>query len=456
MTARVTPLRPATTVNLKAEEAFIGCLLRAGHDYFQVADLVQPSHMSSPLLRDIYIAIREVCEANRPLSMTALQAKLPEEFEGQPIIAHLTVLKANAEDAGSARDYAEAIAEAASRRQLITLAESLIKAAKSGERSAVDVASEAEAALLDVLQLAAPRRPKRLSEIAEQVTAASRLAQEREIMPGFTTGLPSLDEMVGLIMGGDFVVVLGSQGDGKSALLTQVGIHIAQARPVLSFHNEMGEEQIGARQIAAAAGMSVREVREGAFDMSGWEAVKDARRRLAGPEYWVMAEPKLTVRQIRHHALTMKRTIGLGAVTIDQLTHIRSDTKHRDRFDRLAEITSDLKQLAMELACPVILAAQRTRTAQRREDPTPQIDDADAPSIERDADSVMAIWRMENWLRRNKPPQKAGGEAMESWEHKVRNARGIAEIITLKVRSGQAYEQRQFKWDGAATTVREL
>ena len=32
MTAAVTPLRPATLTNLRAEEAFVGCLLRAGHD----------------------------------------------------------------------------------------------------------------------------------------------------------------------------------------------------------------------------------------------------------------------------------------------------------------------------------------------------------------------------------------------------------------------------------------
>jgi replicative DNA helicase len=112
----------------------------------------------------------------------------------------------------------------------------------------------------------------------------------------------------------------------------------------------------------------------------------------------------------------MKQTTGLGAITIDGLKRLRTETKHRDRWDRLEEITGELKAMAIELSVPVLLAVQRTRTARRRDDPIPQLDDADAPTLETDADMVLGVWREESWLMMNKPNPKAGGEAWDEWE----------------------------------------
>jgi replicative DNA helicase len=152
----------------------------------------------------------------------------------------------------------------------------------------------------------------------------------------------------------------------------------------------------------------------------------------------------------------MKQTIGLGAITIDGLKRLRTETRHRDRWDRLEEITGDLKAMALELNVPVLLAVQRTRTARRREDPIPQLDDADAPTLETDSDLVLAVYQESAWLMMNKPNPKAGGEAWDEWEGKVRRAKGMAKIITLKVRSGQPFETREFRFNGPATRFEDL
>ena len=51
---------------------------------------------------------------------------------------------------------------------------------------------------------------------------------------------------------------------------------------------------------------------------------------------------------------------------------------------------------------------------------------------------------------------KAGGEAWDEWEGKVRRAKGAAKIIALKVRSGQPFETREFRWNGPATSFEDL
>jgi replicative DNA helicase len=112
--------------------------------------------------------------------------------------------------------------------------------------------------------------------------------------------------------------------------------------------------------------------------------------------------------------------------------------------------------MAIELNVPCAPGRPAHAHRRRRDDPIPQLDDADAPTLETDSDIVLGVFREESWLMMNKPNPKAGGEAWDEWEGKVRRAKGAAKIIALKVRSGQPFEQREFKWDGAKTTFFDL
>lgn len=440
---------------LANEKAFIGSLLRSPASFWQVNDLVTADMFSIPHYRDIYSAVRDMSEGGRQVTITALQTRLPEEYEEQgPTIGILMALKEGALDAGSPQDYADLLAEHAASKKLNALSDWIKK--QAGKQNAEDIAAMAATKLQEIMATATPLRPVKLSDITKRVVTFSASANAGKTLPGYTTGMSSLDEMTGLLMGGDFIGIMGALGDGKSALLAQVGKHISRSVPVLSCHNEMSEEQNGTRFVAGESGMSVREIREGAYDFTGADAVKEAQQRIEQLQYHVYTDPRMTVRGIAARARQMKRTIGLGAITIDGLKRLRTETRHRDRWDRLEEITGELKALAIELEVPIMLAVQRTRTARRRDDPIPQLDDADAPTLETDADMVLGVYREESWLMMNKPNPKAGGEAWDEWEGKVRRAKGIGKIIALKVRSGKPFETREFKWNGPATRFEDL
>lgn len=444
-----------STVN---ERNFIGCLLRSTHEFWAVNDIVTADQFQIAHHRDIFTAIRDLSERGKQVTITALQANLPEEFDDiGPAIGVLMALKESAAEAGSATDYAPFLAERSALKRLDALAVWLHKeTGKKGDRTAEDISAELAVRTQAIMATATPLRPVKLSEITKRVVTFSTKARDTDVMPGHGTGLSALDEMTGLLMGGDFIGIIGALGDGKSALLAQVGKHIARYAPVLNCNNEMSEEQNGTRFVAAESGMSVRQVREGAYDFTGADAVKGAQERLEKLQYHLYTDPRMTVRAIRVRALQMKQTTGLGAITIDGLKRLRTETKHRDRWDRLEEITGDLKAMAIELNVPVLLAVQRTRTARRRDDPIPQLDDADAPTLETDADLVLGVFREHSWLMMNKPNAKAGGEAWDEWEGKVRRAKDTAKIIALKVRSGQPFETREFRWNGPATRFEDL
>lgn len=439
------------------ERAFLGCLLRSPHEFWACNDVVTADMMAVPHHRDIFTAIRDLSERGRQVTITALQTNLQEEYEELgPTIALLMALRESAVEAGSATDYAPFLAERSAKKRLDALADWLKKEARKTDSTAEDISAESAMRLQAIMATATPLKPVKLSEITKRVVTFSTKARDEDVMPGHGTGLSALDEMTGLLMGGDFVGIIGALGDGKSALLAQVGKHISRYSPVLNCNNEMSEEQNGTRFIAGESGMSVRMVREGAYDFTGADAVKGAQERIEKLNYHLYTDPRMTVRGIRVRALQMKQTTGLGAITIDGLKRLRTETKHRDRWDRLEEITGDLKAMAIELNVPILLAVQRTRMARRREDPIPHLDDADAPTLETDSDVVLGVFREESWLMMNKPNPKAGGEAHDEWEGKIRRAKGHAKIIALKVRSGQPFETREFKWNGPATRFEDL
>ena len=439
------------------EKTFIGCLLRSPSEYWNINDTVSSEMFSVAILRDIYGAIRDLAERGRQITITALQSLLPEEYEDAgPTIGILATLKENALEAGSPTDYAPFIAERAATKRLDALLEWAKKETRKGDRTAEDVATDVSARLQEIMAISSPVKPVKLSEVCRGVVTASSKARESEALPGFTTGLSTLDEMVGLLMGGDFIAILASIGEGKSALMAQIGQHIARQGPVLSCHNEMSAEQNGTRAISGHSGMSVRQIREGAYDVTGYESVVAAQREIEKLDLYLYTEPKMTVRSIRVRALQMKRRGGLAAITVDGAKRLRTETKHRDPWERKEEITGSLKELAIDLNVPVFAAFQRTRTGRRREDAIPQLDDAQFPSLEEDADIIIAAWREASFLMMNKPNAKAGGEAWEEWEHKLRRAQGVAKMITLKIRSGSPFEQREFRWRGEQTRFEDL
>jgi replicative DNA helicase len=796
------------TSNLAAEKAVIGALLKSEQAYWTVADKIKQEHFTDPLHQQIFGVVRDICEEGKRLSLVLLLSRLPPDHNGVMMDLLIHNYIRNAEDVTTPIDFAESIAESANMRRIEAIAHAMLKSIKKADQPAIDVAGEAELAILDVMHVSAPRRPIKEGEIAKAVVASAFRAKGGEFLPGYNTGLAAVDEVLGLIMPEDLGFICASQGDGKGQPLdapvltpfgyrpmgslkvgtlvlspdgsasTVIGVyplgerqlyrvtfhdgtstevtedhiwlawkrghakyirgsrvtgrrgsklfttkqmmeclggarkprfnipvvapiefignrwqrppidpyllgvligdgslargtiqltsadpeivsavskilktkliakidkrgnaaktysflkdtkvraglerlglygklsqdkfipaeyfklhmkhrwrllqglmdtdgwvnvngdprfctasrqladdvawlarslgavvtmrtkpshykkggirhqcrdafelriklangadafslsrkkrlcnkpqslyrtvtsivptriaeaqcikvshpsslyvtndfivthntalsmciarHIAaQGLPVLCIQMEMSDEQIVAREMARECGMSVQEINEGAFDFAQAEAIKDAEEALQKPALYILDVDSITVRQLGAHCLAMKRTVGLAAVVVDQLDKLKSDTRHRDRFERGAEITRDLKNLFKRIKVPGIVLAQRTRTAQRRDDPTPDILDTDFPSIERDADWVLGLWREANWLRKNRPSSKDPHEIAE-WQVKLDKVADRADVIGLKRRRGRAYEQRPLRWNGRLTTFEDL
>lgn len=87
---------------------------------------------------------------------------------------------------------------------------------------------------------------------------------------------------------------------------------------------------------------------------------------------------------------------GLDLLVIDylQLIEVTDRSAGENRTQQVGHISRSLKNLARELACPIIALSQLSRSVEQRNPPIPVLSDLrESGSIEQDADIVLMLYR---------------------------------------------------------------
>jgi replicative DNA helicase len=185
---------------------------------------------------------------------------------------------------------------------------------------------------------------------------------------------------------------------GKSAMVAKLLFHNAKKGvPCAFFSLEMKREAILRRLVCAASKVSLRKCYKN-------ELTPDERSRFATALAEIKDIPLLisdlygrTTLQAEHAIRRAQAELGpLGLVAFDHLQLMKPMRKHATRHHEIGEITSTLKQLAMELDTRIALLCQLSRAGKDRAENRPVITDLkESGDIEQDADTVALLHRPE-------------------------------------------------------------
>lgn len=237
----------------------------------------------------------------------------------------------------------------------------------------------------------------------------SKSDHEKGKKPFTQTGLLELDDIIGGFRPGELVTLAGRPAMGKSALAWHLSTASAKSGTTLLCSYEMPLYQWGFRGIANLAGIPYRKIEE-YKDLSGTEKynIEKALANAGDLPMYLANCIGYDVYQLcnlirRYH----KEHDGLSAVYIDHLRKIKKSANSSDiRAYQIEEITSALKELAIELDCPIILLSQLNRDCEKRPDKRPILSDLkDSGSIEEDSALVIFLYREEYY---NPDTQKKG------------------------------------------------
>jgi len=205
-------------------------------------------------------------------------------------------------------------------------------------------------------------------------------------IPGFSTGLPQLDEICGGMKGGELWVMGAKPSRGKSVLIIQFACEfLLKGLPVALFSIEMTTNEIIGRIICYISRVDYSVITQPRkAQKNDLLRIKSACEFIAGSKLYIDASANQTMATIEAESQRIKDTNNgeLAYVGIDYLQIIKSSPRSsKTREEEVAQNSAGCKQLAKHLNCPVVTATQLNEQNQTRE----------SRAIEQDADALLFI-----------------------------------------------------------------
>lgn len=233
-----------------------------------------------------------------------------------------------------------------------------------------------------------------------------------------SSGFYSLDSSYMLLkeLEGELIIVGGRPSQGKSAFMFQMALNVSEHHPVHVFSLEMSQESIVRRLISQIIKEPMSHIQHGLVDR---RKLEEAKKKLEAYKYFIDDTSGISAAEVADRARSRAKKHSTRLVVVDYLQLLRTERGH-SKDSEIGEITKELKALARDLKCPVVVGSQLNRQCETRGASTgdykPILSDLrESGNIEQDADIILAVHR-------------------ESRYTKLRQ--GEADILVLKNRNG--------------------
>lgn len=429
----------------------------------KVSDFLKPEDFSHPAHQELYkIAMRQF-SLGIPFDIITTKNYLDQQgtLESVGGVEYLTQLAGAGATVVNVEQYGRIVHENSMRRELIRIGQSITDSAFVEDLDN-PVANQIETAEQQLFNMATTGESGR--NIIPIATALKSALAEAEIaykadgkLSGLTTGLNDLDAAISGLHKSNLVIIAGRPGMGKTTLALNIAFNAAnaifsgRANPqytgaVAFFSLEMNESELASRILASQSRIPSSAMREGKSltdeDFLKLAQYSDAIGRIP---LCIDPTPSMSVPMIRSRVRRIAQQYkGIALIVIDYIQLLTSPGgKNKDnRVQELSEITRGLKMLAKEFNVPVIALSQLSRSVESRDDKRPQLSDLrESGSIEQDADIVMFTYREEYYLQNRDPSYKLSNlpheKSKETWQKRLDNAKGKADIIIGKNRHGR-------------------
>lgn len=210
------------------------------------------------------------------------------------------------------------------------------------------------------------------------------------------SGFPSLDAEYMLLKEneGELIIVGGRPSMGKSAFMFQIALQVSKTLPVHVFSLEMSQESILRRLLAAKLNRPIAAIQRGLVNE---KELTEAKAALAEYKYFIDDRAGLSVELLCDAARSRAKREKTALVVVDYLQLLRTEKGH-SRDAEIGSITKELKGLAKDLRCPVVVGSQLNRGCETRGGESgnyrPILSDLrESGNIEQDSDIILAVHR---------------------------------------------------------------
>jgi len=382
--------------SIEAEHALLGALMLDASLYDDITSSLTTQDFADLENAALYQSICNTHAAGYSVDPVTVGSRYPTLPSGENTIYYAGTIAKNTPSTANWKAYLRTVLERSTLRRVVEVAE-VIRSSVHDDKPVEEVIALAQQATADLRNLdSGEPEYHRISDVLSTVIDGIDARFNGTVSRGLTTGLPDLDEILCGLRPGHMIVVAGLPGSGKTILGQQIAQHITVSlgHAGLMFSLEMTKEELTARGIASLGAVNLSRIDAGnTLQDDDWPKITGAVNLLNRAKLYANDQAGMTMPRIRSIARQCQKREGLDVLVVDYLTLIASEGG-QNRALEVGKISTALKNLAKELAVPVIVLAQLNRGPANRPDKRPRPSDLrDSGQIEQDADAVILVHR---------------------------------------------------------------
>lgn len=356
---------------------------------------------------------RIMCELRakaKPIDLVCILAEATARQSGEVTGSFLAALSGAVPTSANAAHYARVVVEKYRLRQLAGIGKRLYHGAAHPEADAQAIML-AVANDLGALNRAGASQVLKASDGVEAAVEQILSLHETRSTGGLLTGLGNLDNVIAGLDAGSVCVIAARPSVGKTALACNIAANVAQAgQNVLIFSLEMSAAQLIQRMVFSAGAIEKHRVLAGHYTP---EVLTQHLRNAVGQSYFdrvhIVDSRRATHFDLCTQAKAFKREHPLGLVVVDYLQLLSPSNPRAGRESQVAEASREIKILAEQAGCPVLLLSQLNRAAEEAGEPS-LAHLRESGAIEQDADIVVLLSRGEGEVIRANVAKNRNGQ----------------------------------------------
>lgn len=368
-----------------AEDAVLGGILLRNENFHDAAQVLTADHFTSAFRKRVWDALRDRILAGETADMVTVSELIPDDASG------VIDLVSNCVTSHTVGAYVEIVRRNWRRREASTIAGRLMAAAREGD----DGVDEAIGSLLQLNARVTEHEFTGRQALMMAWKQAETAYQNGGRLPGITTGLTDLDEILGGWHNSDLTIIGARPAMGKTALLVNLAESAADGRYATGIiSGEQPADQIGLRRMAINSHVGASSIRAGRIEDEQWSRLGVAMGEARDRPMWIYDRSALTLDELVSVARKWKHAHDLKVLFIDYAQRIT--VPGADRITEVSQVARGLKNLARDLQIPVIALAQVKAAVDQRPDKRPMAGDlANSDELTREADQVLMLYRDE-------------------------------------------------------------
>lgn len=425
--------------SIDSEQNIIGVALMASEKLLD-SDRILPSAMYDSRHKMILEACLELLGENKPVDTIIIAEYFDQRGKLEQIggLGYLLDIAKNTASLSNINAHIKSVNNRAKEREILTAALEIKDVIYEADLSTDERIAKTE--MIIAGSMGDDEEISTVSTAGEAMKAYLELLDDRftnGTVTGLLTGLETLDERWTGLLGGDFVLIGGRPGMGKTTALTAILSGVADAGKKCYFSSlEMPTKQITQRLTASTGSIHLSALKSADLQDGDWAKLTVAAHRMKQWNVVFDDQGGVDIADLCNRWRREKRKNGLDLIMVDYLQLI-TDRSEKNRFEVVSAISRKLKAIAKELDIPVIVLSQLSRQVEQRPDKRPNNSDLrESGQLEQDADIICFCYR-------------------DDYYYEDSPAKGIIELITTKFRDGEAGTD-YFNFVGAMNQIKTL